>query len=534
MAPHSNSLISLEDVITGARLLWRLPAFLRRPVSLDEARATLRRRLVQREADFLRLMKRAIYEYPRSPYRPLLALAGCEYGDLERLVTQDGVEGALQVLYRRGVFLTVDEFKGRRPIARGNTTIIVDTAWLRNPVSASHVPIRSSGSRGAATPVVLDLTFIRDVAVNYGLALDARGGAGWLHAIWGIPGGAVTNQLLRFSAFGSRPVRCFLQVDPAAPGLHPRYRWSARLMRWGSLLAGVPLPRPVHVPLEDPLPIARWMAEVRRTGRVPHVFAFPSSAVRLCQSAVAAGVDLRGAQLTIGGEPVTAARLVEARRAGAEAMPHFGSSETSTIGYGCLAPSAPDDLHLFHDLHVVIQPGAAGAAHGLPPAALLLSSLRATAPFILLNVSLGDQAVVGRLACGCPLEHLGWTTHLHTVRSYEKLTAGGMNFLDTDLIRVLEEVLPARFGGGPADYQVVEEETSNGQPRLRLLVHPAIGPLEAGAVEEVFLSAISRGSGVERVMGLVWQGAGFLRVERRVPELTQGGKILHLRAGGRS
>ena len=74
---------------------------------------------------------------------------------------------------------------------------------------------------------------------------------------------------------------------------------------------------------------------------------------------------------------------------------------------------------------------------------------------------------------------MGWTTHLREIRSHEKLTAGGMTFLDTDLIRVLEEVLPARFGGAPTDYQLVEEEAAEGQPRVRLLVHPRIGAVDA-------------------------------------------------------
>jgi hypothetical protein len=34
-------------------------------------------------------------------------------------------------------------------------------------------------------------------------------------------------------------------------------------------------------------------------------------------------------------------------------------------------------------------------------------------------------------------------------------------FLDTDLIHVLEEVLPNRFGGGPTDSQVVEEDRTD-------------------------------------------------------------------------
>ena len=47
----------------------------------------------------------------------------------------------------------------------------------------------------------------------------------------------------------------------------------------------------------------------------------------------------------------------------------------------------------------------------------------------MLNVSLGDQAVMVQHACGCPLQTLGWDTHLYTIRSYEKLTGGGMTSL---------------------------------------------------------------------------------------------------------
>jgi hypothetical protein len=271
------------------------------------------------------------------------------------------------------------------------------------------------------------------------------------------------------------------------------------------------------------------MAEVLRSGHTPDLHTFVSSAVRLCQAALGAGVDLQGARFTIGGEPVTEARLDAVRRVGAEALPQYASAESGgPIGYGCLAPEAPDDVHLFDDLHALIQPNRDGEIAALPASALFISSLRPTAPFILLNVSMGDQAVMTRRACGCPLERLGWATHLHTIRSYEKLTSGGMTFLDTDVIRVLEEVLPARFGGAPTDYQVVEDEAEDGRPRLRLLVHPSVGLLEPQAVAETFLTAIGAGSGVQRVSGLLWRDAGFLRVERLAPRTTASGKILHL------
>src|SRR5437764_6545580 len=87
--------LPIEDIRAGARLLWTLPGFLRHPVSLEEARATLCRRLERREADFLNLARGAIYANPASPYRQLLDLAGCEAGDLERPGAREGGGGRL-------------------------------------------------------------------------------------------------------------------------------------------------------------------------------------------------------------------------------------------------------------------------------------------------------------------------------------------------------------------------------------------------------------------------------------------------------
>jgi hypothetical protein len=251
----------------------------------------------------------------------------------------------------------------------------------------------------------------------------------------------------------------------------------------------------------------------------------------LCQAAVDYGIDLDGVHLLLSGEPITAARLATIRQAGIEVLPRYGSVDCGPMGYGCLAPEAPDDVHLLHDLHAMIQPQPASHAADMPgpgAAPLLLSSLHPAAPFIMLNVSLGDQAVMRQRACGCPLQTLGWDTHLHTIRSYEKLTGGGMTFFDTDVIRVLDEVLPARFGGVPTDYQLLEEETDDGQPRLRLLVHPRLGPLDPDAISACFLMAIGSASTVEQMMSALWRDAKVLSVERHIPQSTGAGKILHL------
>jgi hypothetical protein len=100
-------------------------------------------------------------------------------------------------------------------------------------------------------------------------------------------------------------------------------------------------------------------------------------------------------------------------------------------------------------------------------------------------------------------------------------------FLDVDVVRVREEVLPARFGGCPTDYQLAENEAADGRPRLRLLARPARGPLDETGVVDAFLTSIGRGAGAEEVMARMWRDAGFLQVERRPLYPTATGKILH-------
>ena len=185
-------------------------------------------------------------------------------------------------------------------------------------------------------------------------------------------------------------------------------------------------------------------------------------------------------------------------------------------------------MHFFDDRHALVQPGA-GGLHGLPPQALLLTSLLPTAPIILFNVCMGDQAEVIRRDCGCPMNDQGWHVHLAYVRSFEKLTAGGLTFLDLDVIRVLEEVLPGRFGGSPVDYQIVERfDTPGSRSQIQLLLSPDLGELNHDEVLNVFLEAVGGGSEGERFMELQWRFGNVVEVVRRQPYRTASGKILHL------
>ena len=399
---------------------------------------------------------------------------------------------------------------------------------LRNPASTTHLRGATSGSRGSPSTVPVDLGYVRDWSVTYRVMLDGLGDFRWRHARWSLPAGDGLAFGLLYAGLGSPLVRWFSPVDPAASGVHARYRWACRLLAWESRLVGVPVPYPEHVPLDAPEPILRWLVDTLRNGDTPHLVAYVSPAVRLCQAAEQAGVDLRGAYLRLVGEPVTASRLAALRGTGVTAVPDYGTVDAGLIGTACGAAEVPDEVHLYDDLHAVIQAGDTASRADLPPATLLFSSLRAAEPFVLLNVSFGDQAVMTRRTCGCYLERLGWRSHLHTIRSFEKLTAGGMTVLDADVVRILEDLLPARFGGAAGDYQLVEDQAAPGESGLRLIVHPRVSGVDAASVTRLFLETLGTSSPSVRLMGLVWDDARLLRVERRVPFPTGSGKILHL------
>jgi hypothetical protein len=183
-------------------LFCQLPGYLHQPVGPEQSRATLRGRVERRETTFLTLLRDVVYAYPANPYRRLLLGAGCELGDVERLVAVEGLEGALLTLFQRGVYLTVEEFKGRRAVVRGSLTIELQPAQLRMPRLGSLATNRTSGSRGASTALQFNLGFTRSLANVLGVPIAARGGLNWEKGVWGVPGNSVPWVLV-YSGFGA-------------------------------------------------------------------------------------------------------------------------------------------------------------------------------------------------------------------------------------------------------------------------------------------------------------------------------------------
>jgi hypothetical protein len=523
---------SLQDFVTGVQFLRRVPGFLRKQITHVEALETVQQRLRTRERDFLFLLQHAVYAHADNPFRRLLENAGCEYGDAERLVRAHGVEGALEVLYRNGVYLTSDELAGRTPVVRGRLTLRAGLRSLRNPWSEQHL-LASTGGSSSANPglLLLDLASLREIIPDHRLGFDAEGGENWVKALWTLPGsGGISMSLMMACSFGAPPARWFSPVNVKDAGLDPRYRLSATALYWVGRLLGQSFPRPEHVPHEEPVAVVHWIASVLRSGQTPYLKLHPSSAVRVCRTALEAGIDVTGAKFSLRGEPITPARFEAVSRAGVHCIPLYGTTECGVIGQACLAPRAVDEVHVHDDLHAMIQVGDDNPGAPLPHGALLMSSLRPTARLVLINACMGDVAVCEVRACGCPMESYGWKRHLHTIRSFEKLTGFGMTFADAEIVPALEQILPSRFGGGPTDYQLVEEEGEDGAAKLALVAHPRLGSLDETALTDAFITAIGEASATRRMMSMAWRSAGVVRVVRAPPLAAPSGKILHFRS----
>jgi hypothetical protein len=531
--------------VTGTKLLndaarlWRFATELRRylehPISTAQALQIVRARMTARPEILLRMARSCIYDNPRSPYLWLLQAAGCDYGDLESLVRHEGVEGALRTLAARGVYLTIDELKARTLIRRGNAEFAVREADFANPVRAGHLAARTGASRSPGSPLYFDFENLADkFAVHQALRLQAFGALDLPTALWlPIMPGAGPVSLLSHAKAGQVPERWFSPVERR--GFRPSlvHRFGTFAIVEAGRLSGVRLPRPEYIGLDEASRVAAWMREaIGRAGGCT-LFTYASTAVRACQAAVREGWDLSGAIIKVTGEPLTEAKHAEIEACGATARPVYAFMEAGTVAVGCLRPASVDDCHLFADAFALIAHARDIPRLEMSVDAFLFTALLDTSPKILFNAENGDFGLVESRACGCPLDREGCSPHVRQIRSFEKLTGEGMSFLGTEVIRIVEEVLPARFGGDSTRYQFVEEEDAAGLTRMTLRVSPAVGPVDEAAAVACVREALARGSDGSRMMAAVWETAGTLRVSRTEPSPTARGKILplHIAAG---
>jgi hypothetical protein len=293
-----------------------------------------------------------------------------------------------------------------------------------------------------------------------------------------------------------------------------------------ALGAGVGVPTIVR--LDRAIVVARRVREVLDEHGQCLLYCSVSRALRVAVAAEEAGLDLTGLTIRVGGEPATSGKVERIRRAGARVMPAYGSIEAGAIGLGCPRPSEIDHMHLAHDAVALVTHPLEMEGTGVTVQAFNLTSLVDASPKVMLNYQIDDDGVVEERNCGCPLHACGYTTSLHTIRSYSKLLVEGVTLIGVEIQRILEEVLPARFGGSPLDYQLMEADDEGGFTRMHLLISPRLSVPDPQEVVRVFLQAVRAASARGDACGSLWEQADTVRVLRQEPVLTPRGKLLPL------
>lgn len=518
-----------------ARYAAGLRGFLRHPLSAASAAALIERQRGQRVANFLRLLERGVYAQAASPYRKLLEHASIEFGDVSALIGELGIEDTLERLHDEGVFVKLDEVKGRRSVVRPGIEFPVTEHDFDNPLLLRHFEARSGGSRSAGRRTVIDLAHLEFEAAQTSL-FEAAFQLGPLAAWYPAPPSAAGMMTMLASTKAGWPVeRWFSQIEPRGPAsgyrdvlLTATTRVAARV--W----APRPIPAPEYAPLDRADKVVGWLAEKTASGRPGTLATYPSAAVKACATAVEFGVDVSGSVIILGGEPYTAEKAAVVERAGARGVSWYGMTEAGSVGMPCARADVADDVHLLGHKVAIVRRSTEVA--GTSVDGMFITTLLPSSPKLMLNAEVGDYAVFEQRDCGCPIGDAGLTTHLHSIRSHEKLTSQGMTFLGEELIELIDRLLPARFGGGPDDYQLVEEETAGGVPSVTLLVSPRVGELSEHDLVETVLDQLARRGRPQRLMAETWRAAGALRVSRGEPHITAGGKVvpLHLKRAARA
>ena len=327
------------DLIKYSRLALGLRGFLRGTITMEESQRVIAERLRDRERNFLSLVQKGIYQNPKSPYLKLLELAGCQFGDVESQVNKEGIEGNLQKLLAAGVYVSWEEFKGRKEVVWGSQRFQFKQRDFDNPFLPVYYQSQSSGSCSAGTRTTFDLNRLSDIS-HYRLLMLADNKALGVHTgLWKaiLPAPAGISTVLNYWKMGEPVDRWFSPVDEKQVQASLTHRLATRYIIYGSRLWGVKLAEPEYVGMEEAVKVAQWVADTKQQFGECSFDSSVSPAVKLCQAAIENGLDIAGTKFFVGGEPLTPAKRRQIEAAGASVTPKFNIGEIGKIGKLCRA-----------------------------------------------------------------------------------------------------------------------------------------------------------------------------------------------------
>ncbi len=500
---------------------------MRSPLDPDPE-ATVRYYMQHREEHFLGLARKVISR-PAHPYAQLFDVAGCTYADLENGVRNNGLEKTLESLLDEGVYVTQDEFRGRKEIVRSGRHIRATANSWDNDADEGFLEASSSGTGGR--PIITKLSSAQLALAETGVLLlvrelnltdCARVNIGPILPGFGVVALLIANRLKlgldRWYAIGGA----------TRANLH--YRIATRFVVAQMRLFGAQAPYPIYLDQNNFLPVAEYMSRRRAEGVTTTLSGFVSSVTRVAAVAVDHRLDLSGCRAIVLGEALTDAKRRVIESAGIDAYPTYGTSDFGNIGYPCRHMNKGNCVHISR-----YAVGLVARRRDISSGEDGLSSLHATSllPFtsrIFINVELGDTGIIEKTSCDCAYSRLGLDHQVRNIAAISKVTAQGMTIAADELVHLLEETLPSQFGGGAGDYQLIEREASS-QTEVVLRIRPGVTAASPAQVLRYFLAETRRVYGGSLSV-VSWIHSNGIRAELEPPILAATGKFRAIRLLG--
>src|SRR5205085_1003060 len=191
-----------------------------------------------------------------------------------------------------------------------------------NPLLSAAFTFGDRGSRGAPRRMLLDLDFLKQEAVYHSLFFEAAGLVGLPLAQWRPAPGGRTGLKNAFRYAKLRwPLERWFSQTPVGPHRGELKEFAvAAYALLVSRVARTAMPVPRHVPSDEAVVVARWLAAHVAQGTPAVLNAPAAGGVRVCHAALEHGLDISGSALVLGGEPFTDAKARVASEAGTRAF----------------------------------------------------------------------------------------------------------------------------------------------------------------------------------------------------------------------
>ena len=519
----------LAEVWKYSRMLRAVVQHLRSPLETDPE-GVIRKEMEDRTDNFL-AHATTVMSMPEHPYALMFRLAGCSYADLESSVRRDGLEATLEKLLEEGVYLTHDEFRGKKEIVRSGRHIPALASMWNNPASKGGYVQSSSGTSGRSVTTFYSVAAARHgenmgtlFLREFNFSNSARVSVAPILPGFGLFSAISTGRLI-----GGYD-RWFATGGATWKNLH--YRIVTRLLVAEAKLLGLRVPYPTYLEQNDFLPAAEYIKERLDAGDQAGMNGFVSAIARVAEAALSNGLDLTGCSALTGGEALTDAKRQLIESAGIRVYSSYATTDFGGIGMPCSQMSTGNCSHLMKHAIALVSRTQKSAWTDTQVNSLYATSLLPIAPRIFINAEIGDTGVIEKATCDCSFSKLGFDLQVRDVAAISMVTAQGVTIEITELVPLLEEKLPARFGGHSGDYQLCEAEAGS-QTEIVLRIRPGVSAAPPNDILKHFLDEVKRVYGGSLSV-VSWLHSEGIRAEVVPPVLAATGKFRAVRLLGAS